>query len=64
MISWKKNQSRYYGQRTQNSLKRQEMCFLARVRVCVLEMCTDLRYFEVYGVRFEIPAFEPVRTVE
>ena len=28
----------------------------------VLGMRTDPRYFELFGVRFEIPAFEPVRT--
>ena len=28
----------------------------------ILGMCTDLRHIELFGVRFEIPAFEPVRT--
>ena len=28
-----------------------------------LGMCTDPRNFELFGIRFEIKAFEPVRTV-
>ena len=30
---------------------------------CFLGMCTDPRHFELFGIRFEIPAFEPVRTI-
>ena len=38
-------------------------CFQFFILALYLGMCTDPRHIELFGVRFEIPAFEPVRTI-